>query len=67
MTDCDIMFKALKLPWIPKLLRTSHNSNWCIITNRYFRRKGGLNYDDATGYKKIPDFFDELTTLNSYD
>jgi len=37
MTDFDIM---LKLAWIPRLLRTSDNSNWCVIPKYYFRRKG---------------------------
>ena len=39
MTDFDIMLKALKLAWIPRLLRTSDNSNWCIIPEHYFRRR----------------------------
>ena len=38
MIDFDIMLKALKLTWIPRLLRTSGNSNWCIIPKHYFRR-----------------------------
>ena len=29
MIDFNIMLKALKLTWIPRLLRTSDNSNWC--------------------------------------
>ena len=79
MIDFDIMLKALNLTWIPRLLRTSDNSNWCIIPKHYFRRMGGLNfllrckYD--TNYfndlplfcKKILEFFNELKTLYSYD
>jgi len=44
MINFDIMLKALKLAWIPRLLRTSDNSNWFIIPKHYFRRKGGLNF-----------------------
>ena len=40
MPDFDIMLKALKLAWIPRLLLTSDNSNWCIIPKHYFRKKG---------------------------
>ena len=39
MTDFDIMLKALTLAWIPRLLLTSDNSNWCIIPKQYFRKK----------------------------
>jgi len=79
MTDFDYMLKALKLAWIPRLLRTSDNSNWCTIPEHYFRRKGGLNFllrcnydtnyfkDFPPFYKKILDFFNELRTLYSYD
>ena len=79
MPDFDIMLKALKLAWIPRLLLTSDNSNWCIIPKHYFRKKGGLNFllrcnydtnyfnDLPLFYKKILDFFNELKTLYSYD
>ena len=75
MTDFDIMLKALKLAWIPRLLRISDNNNWCIIPKHYFRSKGGLkfllgcNYDTSyfndleLFYKKILEFFNELKTL----
>ena len=44
MTDTNIiMFKALKLAWIPRLI-TSDNSNWCTIPNHFFKRMGGLNF-----------------------
>ena len=75
MTDFDIMLKALKLAWIPRLLRISDNNNWCTIPKHYFRSKGGLNFllgcnydtsyfnDLELFYKKILEFFDELKTL----
>ena len=80
MTDFDIALKALKLAWIPRLLRISDNSSWCIIPKNYFRSKGGLNFllrcnydtnyfslDDLPLFYKIPEFFYELKTLYSYD
>ena len=79
MINFDIMLKALKLTWIPRLLRTSNNSNWCIIPKHYFKRMGGLNFllrcnydakfinDLPLFYKKILEFFNELKTLYSYD
>ena len=78
--DFDIMLKALKLAWIPRLLRTSDNSSWCIIPKHYqFKGMGGLNFllrcnydtnyfsDLPLFYKKILVFFNELKTLYSYD
>ena len=79
MTDFDIMLKAPKLAWIPRLLRISDNANWCIIPKHYFRSKGELNfllrrnYDTNTSngvplfYKKILEFFNELKILYSYN
>ena len=75
MIDFEIVLKALKLAWILRLIRTSDNSNWCIIPKHYFRRKGGLNvllkcnYDTnylndlPIFYKKILVFFNELKIL----
>ena len=75
MTDFDIMLKALKLAWIPRLLRISDNNNCCSIPKHYFRSKGGLNFllgcnydtsyfnDLELFYKKILEFFNELKTL----
>ena len=80
MTDFDIMLKALKLAWIPRLLRISDNSNSCIILKIFFKKKGGLNFllrcNYDTNYfkdiplfyiKKILEFFNELKTLYSHD
>ena len=79
MIDFYIMLKTLKLTWIPRLLRTSDNSNWCIAPKHYFRQMGGLNFllrcnydmnyfnDLPLFYKKILEFFNELKTLCSYD
>ena len=73
------MLKALKLTWTLRLLRTSDNSNGCIIPKHYFKRMGGLNfllrnnYDTnffnnlPLFYKKILEFFNKLQTLYLYD
>ena len=64
---------------IPRLLRTSDNSNWCTIPKHYFKGMGGLNFllrcnydtnyfnDLPLFYKKILEFLNELKTLYSYD
>ena len=79
MTDFDVILKALKLTWIPRLLWISDNSDWCIIPKHSFRSKGGLNFllrwNYDTNYfddipftcKKILEFFNELKTLYSYN
>ena len=58
MIHFDIMLKALKLTWIPRLLRISDNSNWCIIPKHYFKRMGGLNFMLRCNYDR--DFFNDL-------
>ena len=42
MTDFDVILKALKLTWIPRLLWISDNSP--IDPKHSFRSKGGLNF-----------------------
>ena len=78
MVDIDIMFKALKLAWIPRLL-TPGNQNWKTVPDYYLRKFGGLNFllrcnYDAKYIKSIPLFyrnilvyFSELKTLYSFD
>ena len=78
MVDIDIMIKALKLAWIPRLL-TSGNQNWKTVPDYYLRKFGGLNFllrcnYDAKYIKSIPLFyrnilvyFSELKTLCSFD
>ena len=77
MTDLNIMFKALKLAWIPRLL-ASDKRNWCTIPNHFFKKVEGLNFllrcnydatffnDLPTFYKRILDNFNELKTLYNY-
>ena len=77
MTDPNIMFKALKLAWIPRIL-ASDKRNWCTIPNHFLKKMGGLNFllrcnydaiffnDLPTFYKRILDSFNELKTLYNY-
>ncbi len=37
MTDVGLMFKALRLASIPRLLN-SGDENWCSVPNHYFRK-----------------------------
>lgn len=42
MTDINIMFKALKLAWIPRLMNSDKN-NWCAMHSKPFLKEmGGL-------------------------
>ena len=80
MTDTNIMFncKALKLAWIPRLIK-SVNSNWCTIPNHFFKGVGGLHFllrcnydikhfkDLPVLYKNILDNFNDLKNLYDYD
>ena len=76
MPDINIMFKALNLAWIPRLMN-SVKRNWCTIPN-YFFKMGGLNFllrcsydtkylnDLPIFYKTILDNFNELKSLYAY-
>ena len=59
MTDLNIMFKALKLAWIPRLL-ASDNGNWCTTPNHFFNKTGGLNFLLRCNYDEV---FQRLTDL----
>ena len=43
MTDIEIMIKALRLTWIPRLL-IPEIRNWKTIPDYYLRKTGGLNF-----------------------
>ena len=43
VTDLNIMFKALKLAWIPRIL-ASGKRNCCTIPNHSLKKMGGLNF-----------------------
>ena len=79
MTDVGLMFKAMRLAWIPRLLKHA-NSNWNSVPNFFLRRLGGLNfllrcnYDVTFLNSKLPtfhkdmlSFFDDLKNLYNYN
>ena len=43
MVDTEIMFKALKLAWIPRLLSPG-NPEWKTVPDYYLKGGGGLNF-----------------------
>ena len=76
--DIKIMFKALKLAWIPRLLSPGRQ-NWKTIPDYYLRKLGGLNfllrcnYDPEhlntlpSFYQSILKYFNELKNLYDFD
>ncbi|KAL9964737.1 hypothetical protein ACROYT_G028417 [Oculina patagonica] len=79
MPDLDLMIKAMRLAWIPRLLKQG-NFNWKSVPDFFLRKLGRLNfllrcnYDVSllnsklpTFYKDMLLFFDELKTLYKYD
>ena len=78
MIDIEIMFKALKLAWIPRLLSPG-KQNWKTVPDYYFRQLGGLNfllrcnYDPKqlnalpSFYQSILMYFNELKNLYDFD
>ena len=52
MTDIEIMVKALRLTWIPRLL-IPEIRNWKTIPDYYLRKTGGLNFLLRCNYDKI--------------
>ena len=79
LTDVGLMLKAMRLAWIPRLLKHA-NSNWNSVPDFFLRKLGGLNfllrcnYDVIylnsklpTFYKDMLSFFDDLKTLYNYN
>ena len=78
MTDVDLMFRSLRLAWIPQLL-TAGDCNWCTVPYHFSRKLGGLNfllkcnYDPKyllqlpIFYRNILKFFKELKAIYGYD
>ncbi len=79
MPDLDLMIKAMRLAWIPRLLKQG-NLNWKSVPDFFLKKLGGLNfllrcnYDASFLNSKLPTFFkdmlfffDELKTLYNYD
>ena len=78
MVDTEIMFKALKLAWIPRLLSPG-NPKWRTVPDYYLKGVGGLNfllrcnYDEKylpslpVFYGNILRYFRELKTLYNHN
>ena len=78
MVDTEIMFKALKLAWIPRLLSPG-NPKWKTVPDYYLKRVGVLNfflrcnYDEKyltslpVFYGNILRYFRELKTLYNHN
>ena len=74
MMDIETMIKALRLAWIPRLVREGH-PNWKFVPDYFFKKYGGLyfllscNYDAedfenaSSFYRDILLFFHELKAL----
>ena len=79
--DIETMIKALRLAWIPRLLKTG-NLNWKTLPDHHFKKYGGLKFllkcnypmkefkDIPRFYRDILLFLDELKSLyvsNNHD
>ena len=70
MTDVDIMIKALRLAWIPRLLNPV-SLNWKSIPDYFFKKLGGLNfllrcnYDAKYLDPKLPAFYKDILSFFS--
>ena len=74
MIDIETMVKALRLAWIPRLLKTGI-LNWKTLPDHHFKKYGGLKFllkcnyrmkefqDIPRFYRDILLFFDELKSL----
>ena len=49
MVDTEVMFKALKLAWIPRLL-SSGSPKWKTVLDYYLKGVGGLNFSLRFNY-----------------
>ena len=71
MVDTEIMFKALKLAWIPRLLSPG-NPKWKTVPN-YYLKGVRCNYDEIyltslpVFYGNILKYFRELKTLYNHN
>ena len=78
MIDVDVMFKSLRLAWIPWLLQNT-KSNWKTVPEHFFRKCGSLrfllrcNYHTKYSvglpkfYRDALSFFSELKSLYNYN
>ena len=78
MPDLECMIKALRMAWIPRLLKEGHQ-NWKTVPDNLFKRYGGLEFILSCNYnvkffENLPNFykdillyFSELKTLYNHD
>ena len=64
MTGVDVMFEALGLARIPRLLNAG-DKNWCSVPKRYFRKQGSLNFliqcnYDTKCFHQLPAFYKDI-------
>ena len=62
VVDTQTMFKALKLSWIPRLLKKG-SYNWKTMPDYYLRKSGGLNFllkcnYDTKHFPQLPMFLE---------
>ena len=43
MPDLECIIKALRMAWIPRLLKEGHQ-NWKTVPDHFFKRYGGLEF-----------------------
>lgn len=60
MTDINLLFKALKLSWVSRLLPFDERS-WCTISSFFFQKMGETNFRlrcnyGTTYFHNLPDF-----------
>ena len=56
MIDIETMVKALRLAWIPRLLKIG-SLNWKTVPDYYFKKYGGLGFLLKCNYR-VEDFKD---------
>ena len=60
MTDLECMIKALRMAWIPRLLKEGHQ-NGKLVPDHFFKRYGSLEFLLNCDYSVK--FFENLTRL----
>ena len=64
MTDIETMIKALRLAWIPRLIREGH-PNWKFVPDYFFKKYGGVYFllscnNDAKDFENVPSFYKDI-------
>ena len=65
MTDVDLILRALRLAWVPRILNAG-DKNWYFVPNHYFRKQpGDLNFllkcnYDTKFVPQLPTFYKNI-------